>query len=635
MNYMLTSFLSYIKYIVGTLFVLTLFFAGMVFFIVHHTVVDFSPLTSYQSAKPSVLLDDEGNEWGRFQLDRREPIRLDQMPPHLIQAFLAAEDWQFFSHSGLSVRGIIRSTLVNIYNGRIVQGASTITQQLVRLLFFDSKRTFKRKIKEQLYALLIEQQCTKEQILQTYLNHIYFGCGIYGVEAACQRFWGISATAISIDQAAVLASIVPSPGNYCPLLRPLNAERRRTIVLRSMKKLRFITHDQYEAAVATSVDVIDAAAFEIAPHAKEMIRQYLEELVGRHELYCGGLTIATTLNQVLQEKAEKVFKSHVAQLRAQLKLPLDGAMLSIEPSTGEIKVLIGGYDFVRSKFNRVTQAKRQLGSIIKPLVYAAAIQDGMTFADTDIDEPLEFDDHGRLWAPNNYHLGFDGQMTLAYALSHSNNILAIKALLKVGAASVVSLAEKAHFHEPIRPYPALALGCVDVTLQEAVAMFSIFAHDGVYMQPHIVAWVKDCWGTKIIKTSPVRERIITSRVAGAVAKVLELGIERVRTKLQDPIIDSHVITKTGTTNDSRTCWFVGATPTLATGIYIGCDDNSSLGKNVFPIATAFPIWCDVYRGLQVAKKQFSYDPSLKEIWIDEKTGLPSVAARKGAIAIMV
>lgn len=625
---------SLFKYLTTVFFLCGIFVFGMIFFIMTHMTVDFSPLTTYQTGKPSIVLDDEGNEWARFQLDRREPIILEQMPKHLIQAFIAAEDWQFFNHAGISVKGIVRSTLVNVYHGRIVQGASTITQQLVKLLFFDSQKTFKRKIKEQLYALLIEYQCTKEQILQTYLNYIYFGCGIYGVEAACQRFWNCSATDITIDQAALLAGIVRSPGKYCPLIHPLSSQQRRNVVLSQMLKLSFITPEQYRIMSEKELMLNFSDESALAPHAQEMIRQQVEDLFGRKELYAGGLIIQTSLNKAIQEKANKAFSKHIMHLRNELTMPLDGALVSMDPETGEIKALIGGYQFLQSKFNRAVQAKRQLGSIFKPIVYAAALQQGLTFADTEIDEPLEIE-NGTVWAPRNHTRDFDGKITLAYALSHSNNIVAIKTFLKVGAQAVIKLAEKSNLKAQLNPYPSLALGCVDVSPMEATALFNIFAHDGIYVEPHLVKWIKDRWGTKIFKQAHNSKRVLESRISGQIAKVLELGINRVRRRFNTQITDTQIISKTGTTNDSRSCWFIGSTPTLTTGIYIGCDDNRALGTNVFPIHTAFPIWRGLYEKVDCNKKQFSYDPSLKEIWIDEKTGEQVYEKRAGIIPIYI
>ena len=225
---------------------------GISFFIMHNYVVDMMQLNRYHAGLPSIVLDDAGNEITRFQLDRRKPIPLETMPEHLINAFVAAEDWQFFEHYGLSMRGIARSLLVNLMKGRKAQGASTITQQLVRLLFFDNAKTYTRKIKEQIFTLLVEMQFTKEYILETYLNNIYFGAGIYGVEAAAQRFWGKSAVDVTVDEAATLAGIICAPNRYCPLIYPLSAQRRRDTVL-SLMVNRFITQEEYTKA-ATARD---------------------------------------------------------------------------------------------------------------------------------------------------------------------------------------------------------------------------------------------------------------------------------------------------------------------------------------------------------------------------------------------
>lgn len=566
------------------------------------------------------MLDDEGNEWARFQLDRREFVKLQKIPQQLINAFLAAEDRNFFSHSGISWRGIVRSMVVNLYYGRKVQGASTITQQLVKLLFFNSSKTFERKIKEQIYAILIERQFTKEQILETYLNHVYFGCGIYGVQAACQRFWGIDVNQISVAQSATLSSIIRSPGNYCPILYPEAAERLRNTVLTAMRTVGFITQDVLEAAKKEPM-CIQEGDLKIAPYLRETMRVFLEETIGKEKLYTGGLVIQTTINSHAQQEAEKIFHEHCAKLRATLQPDSNGALLSIDTKTGQIKALVGGYDFNNSKFNRALQARRQVGSILKPLIYAVALQAGMHFSDTEIDEPFELPQpNGLPWAPKNYDEEFWGKMTLAHALSHSNNIVAIKTLLKVGATPVINLARACKIGGPFHSYPSLALGCIDAPLIELAGMFNVFANGGVYAEPHYIKWVKDQWGTKIYKVTPTIERVLSTAVAGKVAKVLELALKRVRLTTQQPWLESEGISKTGTTNDSRTCWYVGATPSLTTAIYIGCDDNRSMGHNVYPYRTAFPIWLAFNRAVPSKQKAFAYDPTLKEILINERTG---------------
>jgi penicillin-binding protein 1A len=593
---------------------------GGLFFIFNNQRIDFSVLEHYNPGKPSIVLDDEGKEWSRFSLDRREPITLHEMPEHLKQAFIAAEDHYFWSHEGISWKGIIRSLLVNVYHGRIVQGASTITQQLVKLLFFDSRKTFIRKLKEQGYALLIERQFSKEHILQTYLNHVYFGCGIYGVEAASQRFWGKHAAELSCHESAVLAAIVKSPGSYCPLLFPLSAQKRRNLVLCSMMNLGFITERQFQESVAENISLIEQSGAAFAPHLKETLRVFLENMFGKEKLYGGGLTIATTLNQEIQKKAQDHFNQNMVDIKNRISPEVDGALLCMNSKTGEIKALIGGADFFTSQLNRVFQAKRQFGSIFKTLVYTAAIESGKLFSDTEIDEPLCIQDGNQKWEPRNSSRTFDGQMTLARALSRSNNIITIKTLLSVGAGAVIDVAKRFRISDTLAPYPSLALGCVDGTLQEAVGMFNVFANDGIYVEPHYIKWVKNELGTKIWKKKVQKDRIISSQVSGQVAKILSIGMERMRERYPSEWIDCESIGKTGTTNDSRTCWFCGATPIYITGLYIGCDNNQSMGKNTYAASTAFPIWLGLQRSLKHGKKTFSYDPSLKEICIDSRTG---------------
>lgn len=586
--------------------------SGALVYVMHYHTVDLSALAHYNPGSPTIILDDQGQEWTRFSYDRREPVQLEQVPQHVIDAFVAAEDWQFFSHAGISWRGIIRSSLVNFMHGRIVQGASTITQQLVKLLFFDSRRTFSRKIKEQVYAVLIEQQFTKEYILQTYLNHVYFGCGMYGIRAAAQRLWGKDIAVLTIDESAMLAAIVRSPGSYNPMLNMRSAKRRRDIVLSSMKKLGFISGEEYRKAVDTPIMLHVSHDEFCAAHWKESLRVMLEEQFGKDALYSGGLVVQTTMSRTAQQAAQESLKKHITSLRTTLHKPVDGAILSIDVKTGAIKALVGGYDFSVSKFNRALQARRQIGSIFKPLIYACAVQQGHAFDEIERDEPLDIMQHGALWQPHNYDNEFAGDMTLARALVRSNNIIAIKTLLKTGYQPVIDLARRCHISAPIPPYPSIALGCIDTTMKEVAGMFTIFASAGIYHDPHMILWVKDRWGTKIWKAQVTHERVLEPVVVGQVAKVLEYGIIRMRAVFGEILVDSDVICKTGTTNDSRTCWFAGATPELCTVVYVGCDDNQSMGENIYPLRTAFPIWRDIYARIPTAQKKFVYDPLLHE-----------------------
>ena len=480
---------------------------GILFNLLGNPHVDFTVLEKYDPGVPSVLLDDEGNEWARFEYDKRKPVLISDTPKHLIDAFLASEDREFFNHLGLSFKGILRSSLVNLRHGRIVQGASTITQQLVKLLFFDSKKTFKRKIKEQTLSILVERQFTKEYILQTYLNHVYFGCGIYGVEAASKRFFGKSVQEINPSEAAVLASIVRSPRSYCPLLCPLSCQNRRDVILKIMYSLEMISREQFEQYFEKPLELAQPKNKDLAPHLKESLRQFLEDLVGKNNLYTKGFVVQTTLNKRMQQIAEYQFNIQFKKLRNELYPDVEGALMSMDAKTGEIKAVIGGFDFKDSQFNRAWNAKRQMGSIFKPLVYAAALEDGASFMDTEIDEPFEVNFEGSVWKPRNSTRKFEGKTTLAKALSFSNNIVAVKTCLKSGVKKVAELARKCNLSTVVE-YPSIALGCLDVTLKDATAAFNIFANDGVYVEPFSIRWVKDQWGAKIWNNNSTSKKVL-------------------------------------------------------------------------------------------------------------------------------
>lgn len=595
---------------------------GALFFIFTHKWVDFSALEQYNPGKPSIVLDDEDKEWARFELDRRAPIALKELPEHLIQAFLAAEDRQFFTHSGISVKGSIRSAFVNIINGRIVQGASTITQQLVKLLFFNSRRTFKRKIKEQFFSLLIEQQFSKEQILETYLNHIYLGNGIYGVEAAAQRFWGKSARDITIDEAAVLAGIVRSPENYCPLNNPRATYKMRNIVLNALAHLNFISAQELSVLKNKPLTPLKPRTLCIAPHAREMVRQWLEERYGKEMVYTGGLVIKTTINQAMQVQAHTAYQRHLKRIRAQKAPHADSGMVTIQVKTGEIKVLIGGFDFSASQFNRALQARRQIGSTFKPLVYGVALMKGAHFSDTEIDEPITIVYDNQPWEPNNVNKKFNGTMTLAGALARSNNIIAVKTLLRAGIADVIEYAYKAHLPGPIPPYPSIALGCLDASVVEVCGYFNLFANNGTCIEPYFIEWVKDQWSKKIWRYTAKKTPVLPWKISSQVAQVLSR-----------PLLPCDMIGKTGTTNDARSCWFVGSTPAYTTAIYIGNDDNTPMPQ-IYSAYTAVPLWVDFNKAITQPISHFSYEPSLSSRVIDRMTGKETSTDNPQAIKIL-
>lgn len=596
------------------------FLLGCGCFVLHNHVVDVGLCCPDGRGKPSILLDEKGRQWGQFQVEKRKYVPLEAMPPYLIQAFLVTEDRDFFKHPGISLRGIVRSVVVNLWRGKKVQGASTITQQLVRLMYFNSKKTFSRKIKEQMYAILVERQLSKEQILEAYLNNVYFGYGVYGVQAAAQCFWGIEISDISIAQAATLASIMRSPQFYSPINFPGAVFKRRNLVLSMMYTYGMISLACYKISIVQPLSVKEAGSDVIAPYLKETIRIFLEKKLGKDMLYRGGLTIATTINIDMQCAGEKSFHDHIKSLKSSLNEKIDGGMITIDSKSGEIRVLIGGFDFKKSKFNRATQAYKQMGSVFKVFVYGAALEQGLSFADVLIDEPITFEQDGRVWQPDNYNKKFLGEMTRAYALSHSNNIVTIKTMFEAGTQNVVSLARRCHLPIPTAQYGALALGCLDVSVLQAVGAFNVIVNHGIYQQPHFLRWVKNDMGVKIYKQAVVNSKAMSSKVASQVARVLTFSFERFKKIMGEKWFGGQALGKTGTTNDSRICWFCGATPELTTAIYVGCDQNESLGKNVFGSKAAFPMWLKFHEQIENFEKEFYYDPSLREEWINSKTG---------------
>ena len=620
--------------IFSIIFAILAFSSGALFFLVNYPVIDLEQQRITAHALPTIVLDDAGNEWTRFQLDRREPIPLKRIPQNLINAFLAAEDHTFFQHNGISWRGIIRSMITNLSHGRIVQGASTITQQLVKLTFLSNEKTVMRKIKEQFMALILEYRYAKEQILEAYLNTVYFGAGIYGVQAAAQRFWHKNIEQLSLAECALLASIVRSPGNYCPLAtkNQQHCLQRRNLVLKLMQQHAYITTQEYQNSSDQPLNIC-LETETLAPHARELIRNFVEAIVGRERLYAGGLEIKTTLNLTMQKNAEHFFKKQIITLRKQL--PVDGACTVVDLQTNAIKVLVGGFSFIESQFNRATQARRQMGSIFKPVVYAAALHQGKTLADIEIDEPLT---QVKDWNPHNVHRRFEGPMTLARALATSNNIIAIKTFLHVGSSAVINLAQNCHLPGPFVPYPALALGCTECSLLQATSLYSTIARQGVYQEPYIIEWVKDRWGKKIWKHEAESEQALPPRVCGQLIQALKLVPTYLAQRLQIPWLNDagiESIGKTGMTNQARTCWFIGATPSYVTGIYLGCDDNSPLLGYVSSTRTVAPLWLAINKTINHPITTFCMDANLKMATVDARTGWPVRPHDSRAINLLI
>ncbi|KKR95673.1 MAG: Penicillin-binding protein, 1A family [candidate division TM6 bacterium GW2011_GWE2_41_16] len=610
-------------------------FAGVFFFLVHATVVDFSVLENYSPDKATIVYDIHGKEVTRFQIDRHVPVRLQDIPKSVIDAFLTIEDRSFYSHYGVDVRGIFRSVAVDIIKGRKAQGASTITQQLVKLLFFDAKKSFERKLKEMVVTFVVEWRLTKDQILETYLNHVHLGSNIYGVEAACQRFWGKSVRDVSIAEAAMLAGIVRSSTRYCPLINPERALARRDLVLKTMQHVGKIDEQTYREAINTNFVNLRALKKNPCGHLREMIRLFLEDTVGAQALYTQGYVVQTTIDLDHQECAEKEFFAMCDKVRDQMHIPLDGTFTCIDRETGAIRALVGGYDFTSSQFNRATQARRQIGSIIKPFVYLAAIEKGKTFLDLAVDEPISIPTPQGDWEPRNVYRDFYGSMTLAYAMMRSTNIIAIKTLLGAGIPAVIDTAQRCGLKGPFVPYPSLALGCIEAYPIEVLGAFNSIINHGVYVEPFLIEWIKDCWGQKIWKYKPISRQVCRWNATSQVVSALVATVDHVRAVGRWCSYHGICAGKTGTTNDARTCWYIGATPSLTSVVYFGRDDNIPLGEGVYAMSTALPVWMRVAAKFPGKEKDFIYDPDLAKVVVDAQSGKPVKEGSDHACQLMV
>ncbi|MBD3273176.1 PBP1A family penicillin-binding protein [Candidatus Dependentiae bacterium] len=613
---------QFIKYLISITFLFSTFALGSFFYLFDYDWVDFCKLQNYDPGKPSIVLDTDNNILFRFQLDKREPVNYNNVPDILIKAFVAAEDWNFFSHYGISFRGIIRSLLINLYHGRIVQGASTITQQVAKIMFLSHERTIIRKIKDVFLAFQLERQFTKEQIMELYLNNVYFGRGIYGIKAASQRFWNKPIEQINLAQAATLAGTAKSAFLYSPLNAPLSSQRRRNLVLNNMYKLGFITKQELNNAINTKLKVTDTIPGDpILLYIQEWIRAWAEKNWGKDSLYKKGLKIKTTIDPKKQKLASKIFRTKLEETRKKSNDRLNGGLISIESNTGKIRALIGGYDFNESQYNRALQAKRQIGSSFKPFLYASALKTEVDMDYLMVDEPIEMEIGGTVWKPKNWTNRFEGQMTLLRALTLSNNIIAVKLLLHLGYEHVIKWARKFMIKSELKPYPSLALGTAEMTVKDLAASFNIFANNGNYIKPYLIEWVKDSWDKKIWKVKTKKKKVLDTITNSKMINALSYRIKRAKRIFKYRYwIDAQAIGKSGSTNEATSTWFVGSTPELTTCVYIGNDDNAPLGKHVFASSTVFPLWLNYNIDLHFDKKVFYIDPKLKEVFIDWKTG---------------
>jgi penicillin-binding protein 1A len=561
-------------------------------------------LESVDPIEGSKIFDDNDEQITEFHVERRIFVPLHQIPKVLRDAVIATEDARFYSHHGVDPTGIARAIYQNFRRGRIVEGGSTITQQLAKVLFLTPDKSLERKLKEAVLALTLEHRYSKDRILELYLNQIYFGQGAFGVEAASRTFLGKSVTDLTLAESALLAGLPKAPATYSPFEHPDAAKRRRATVLARMVETGVLKADQAKRASQAALALVPPERRRTTgQYFLEYVQQHLEQQYGADVVFKGGLQVYTTLSPSMQLKAETSVREGLRALEARRQASAksrgdtdlierpEGALVAIEAQTGYVKAMVGGYDFFKSEFNRAVQARRQPGSAFKPFVFIAALESGMTPASVVDDSPVEYPigKSGKPWKPDNYDRKFRGPITYQQALEESINVATVKVQEQVGIRRTVDVARRLGVESPLGDNLSLALGTSDLTLLELTSAYSALANQGTWVRPTAIRYVLDAQGKLLEENAPQGKQVLSPSVAYVITHMLKGTIER-GTGTAARALGRPAAAKTGTTNDYSNAWFVGYTPRLATGVWVGYDRPRSLGRDETGSRVAVPIW---------------------------------------------
>jgi len=696
-----------------------------------------SALDDYAPSTISRVYGARGEIVGEFAIERREVVPYERISPYLEQAILSAEDDGFYQHVGLSIPRIVVTAVKDVIQRRM-HGASTLTQQLTRKLFLTDDKTPERKIKEAILAIQIEKRYTKREIFTLYCNQMYFGHGVYGVEAASRLYFGKSAKDVSVEEAALIAGILQGNVRQSPYVNREAALRRRNYTLGRMAEVGFITAAQAEESKKKPIVVRPdppGQTSSAAPYFLEEVRRELEVRYGAKQLYENGLSIQTAIDLRLQEAATQALNdglrridkrrgfrkprrnviaeghtidtfrqprwerpmaagqivpavvtavdgtaihTRVGALRvtidrkgyawtgkttpAQLVtrgdlvearlLPstdgaapstgtleqapdVEGAVLIIDNRTGQILTMVGGYSFERSKFNRATQAYRQVGSAFKPFVYTAAIDSGYTPVSLLMDTPVSFNGGAGQppYTPLNYDRQFEGPITLRRALEQSRNIPAVRVMDQLGPNQVIAYARRLGLESPLPPYLAVALGAAEATLVEMTSAYSVYPNQGVRMRPYSVLKVRDREGNVLEENRPEPKDAIRADTAFVMTNLLR-GVVQRGTATRAAALNWPIGGKTGTTDDYTDAWFVGFDPDITIGVWTGFDQKRTMGPAGTGSESALPIWIDIMKAWIATRSEapvFEPPGNIVFVSVDRGSGNPALEGTPGAI----
>jgi penicillin-binding protein 1A len=565
-------------------------------------------------------------------IEKRDPVPLKTIPHYLKAALIATEDRKFYSHSGVDLKAILRAIVKDIWAGEFVEGASTITQQLAKTLFLTPRKTIVRKMKEALLAFQLERRYTKDEIIEFYLNQVYFGSGAYGVESAARIFFGKSVAELNLQECALVAGMPKSPSRFSPLVDQALAIKRRNSVLKQMAETGIITQALFSQAIAEPLHLADQNInVDKGPYFAEYVKKHLESVIGPAILYKGGLNVYTTLSVELQQAAEQAVTNGLLALETRMKWHKimdpdpQGALIALDVTSGGILAMVGGKDFKNSPFNRSTAALRQPGSAFKPVIYAYAIEQGFPQNKLILDAPVVFKGakKGKDWKPQNFTKKFEGEMTLRKALTLSKNIPVVRLIEMLGPAPIAQFGYSLGIESTLSPNLALALGSSEVTLMDLTAAYAVFPNGGQWIKPFAVMEVIDHRGRVIWRAKP-RKKAVMSRSGAAIMTNMLTGVIQEGTGKKASILGRPLAGKTGTTNEFKDALFIGFSPSITTGVWVGQDTSESLGNLETGARAALPIWMDFMKTAlsKYTHQYFDIPDDVVQVAMDPTTGLP-------------
>ena len=555
---------------------------------------DVRQLRNFLPTETTYIYDIEGKLLTHIHGEaNREVVPLDRISPHLKRAVLASEDSHFYDHHGINPSGVGRALIVNLVAGRVREGGSTITMQLVKNLFLTQKRAFTRKLAEAVLAIRLEQILSKDQILEMYLNQVYWGHNNYGVQTAARSYFNKSAAVLNLAESAMMAGLIQAPEEFSPFANKRLAKVKQKEVLGRMLELNWISQQEYDDAVNQELKFGRIRSFQgsALPYVTNTVAQELVQKFGRETLLKGGMRVQTTIDTEFQMMAEATVSKWSQKLISQGLRGNQIALVAVDPRTHFVKALVGGVDPKISEFNRATQAQRQPGSAFKPIVYYAAFVSGKYTPDSIVqDTPVSYQDGSGWYRPRNYDGGFQGSITIRSALAQSRNIPVIRLGMSIGMNKVVEVARTMGINSPMAPVTSLPLGAIGITPLELASAYATFANYGWQSPPTVMARVTDSSGNILVDNTPKPQLVLDQWASAATIDIMRSVVTTGTGRAAD--IGRPSAGKTGTTSSERDIWYVGTVPQLTTAVWVGRDDNRPLSRGATGGGMVAPIWKD-------------------------------------------